>query len=495
VSTHAPRPPHPAASARPFTGAIPHPRRVPVAELVAARPDRWQERYAALVRASDRTLLVLAVAIGVLVTPRLGGPGGLLALGCAVVVALAVVAALGLTRSYEPRTLGSGSAEFRRVALAVGRSAVVVALAGLATQADWLVRPWVFAVLPAYAAAALVGRVLLRLGLRQRRRRGLCMLPVLAVGGPDAVRGLVERTRRDRQFGWTVVAACTPGGRYARTVLDGVPVVGDLDDAADAARRTGARVVAVTPAPGWGPRRLHELAWQLEGHRTELAVDPGLMETAGPRLHITPVDGMPLVRLSRPRLAGGGRLLKGVLDRLGALVLLVLTSPLLLAAALLVVADGGPVLSRHLRVGAGGEQFAMLRFRTTAQDGTTTAAGRLLLRAGLDGLPQLLTVLTGSMSLVGPRPLRPTEVRGRGSAAARRLLIRPGLTGLRHLHPAGAGDVALDETVRLVMRYLEGWSVGLDLAILGRTAAAALRRPARDLPEPAEAAEAARWAS
>jgi lipopolysaccharide/colanic/teichoic acid biosynthesis glycosyltransferase len=492
VSTHAPRPPHAAASARPFVGAVPRPRAAPAAELVTARPDRWQERYAALVRGTDLTLLAVAVAVGVLITPRLGGPSGVLGLVCAAVVTLAVTAALGLTRSYEPRALGSGSVEFRRVALAVSRSAIAVALAGLATQADWLVRPWVFAVLPAYAVAALTGRFVLRLGLRHRRRHGRCMLPVLAVGGPDAVRGLVERTRRDRQFGWTVVAACTPGGRYARAALDGVPVVGDLDDAADAARRTGARVVAVTPAPGWGPRRLHELAWQLEGHRTELAVDPGLMETAGPRLHITPVDGMPLVRLSRPRLAGSGRLLKGTLDRLGASVLLVLTAPLLLVAALVVLADGGPVLSRHLRVGAGGEQFAMLRFRTTAEDGSTGTAGRLLLRTALDGLPQLLNVLAGSMSLVGPRPLRPADVRGRGSATARRLLIRPGVTGLRQMHPAGDDGVALDETVRLVMRYLEGWSAGLDLAILGRTAAAALRRPVRRSPEPFEAD---RWAA
>jgi exopolysaccharide biosynthesis polyprenyl glycosylphosphotransferase len=470
VSTHAPRPPHPAAPVRPVTAPIPLPRPASATQVVAARPDGWQERYAAFVRGSDLTLLVLAVSIGVLVTPRLGGPSGLFAVGCAAVAALTVTAALGLTRSYEPRALGTGSAEFRRVALAVSRSAIVVALAGLSMPADWLVRPWVFAVLPAYAVAALTGRLALRLGPRHRRRHLRCMLPVLAVGGPDAVRGLIERTRRDRQFGWTVVAACTPGGRYARTVLDGVPVVGDLDDAA---RHTAARVVTVTPAPGWGPRRLHELAGQLEGHRTELAVDPGLMETAGPRLHITPVDGMPLVRLSKPRLAGGGRLLKGVLDRLGAVVLLVLTAPLMLVAALLVAADGGPALSRRLRIGAGGEQFAMVRFRTTGQDGSTTAVGRLLVRTALDELPQLFNVLTGSMSLVGPRPPLPSEVAGYANDARRRLLVKPGMTGLWQV--SGRSDLSREESVRLDLRYVENWTIALDAEILVRTVHAMVR--------------------
>jgi lipopolysaccharide/colanic/teichoic acid biosynthesis glycosyltransferase len=479
VSTHAPRPTRAGRQPR-FAGPVPHPRSARGPEVVAFSPDRWQRRYAALVRTGDLTLLALVAAAGLLVTPQLGGPTGPFAIGCAVVVVLTTAGGLALARSWEPRALGTGSTEFRRVARAVGGAAVVVALSGLALQADWLVRPWVFAVLPAYGLVALTARLVLRLGLRHRRRRFRCMLPVLAVGGPDAVRGLIERTRRDRQFGWTVVAACTPGGRHARTVLGGVPVVGDLDDAADAARRTGVAVVAVTPAPGWGPRRLHELAWQLEGHRTELAVDPGLMETAGPRLRIIPVDGMPLVRLSRPRLTGGGRLVKAGIDRLGGLALLLLTSPMLLAAAVSVAADGGPVLSRRLRLGAHGEPFAMVSFRTTGDDGSTTATGRLLRRTGLESLPQLLHVATGTMSLVGPRPLRPDEARGRGAAASRRLLIQPGMTGLRHMHPVGDDDSALDEAVRLVLRYLESWSVALDAAIIGRTLAAALRAPAED---------------
>ncbi|HZG89214.1 MAG TPA: sugar transferase, partial [Pseudonocardia sp.] len=146
------------------------------------------------------------------------------------------------------------------------------------------------------------------------------LLPVLAVGDHQAVADLIARTRADRHFGWTVDGVCTStgAGPDGSTSIAGVPVVGDLESILPAVRTTGYRVVAVAPGPGWGPRRLHELAWQLEGTRTELAVEPGLMDVAGPRLHITPMDGMPMVRLSKPRPAGGSRLLRRALDVVGA---------------------------------------------------------------------------------------------------------------------------------------------------------------------------------
>jgi lipopolysaccharide/colanic/teichoic acid biosynthesis glycosyltransferase len=136
------------------------------------------------------------------------------------------------------------------------------------------------------------------------------------------------------------------------------------------------------------------------------------------------------------------------------------------------------VLVGEPRLGEGGRVYPMLRFRTTGR------TGRLLHRSGLDGLPQLLNVLTGSMSLVGPRPLRPDEHAGRDGAAARRLLVRPGVTGLRQVMPTSSerhhtNEPALGETVRLVLRYLEIWSVTLDVAILWKTLAAAARHPRR----------------
>jgi lipopolysaccharide/colanic/teichoic acid biosynthesis glycosyltransferase len=456
--------------------AIPAPRLRTTGEP-RHRAVRWPQRYAALVRTADLVLLVVVVAAGAVLIHRVLRHPGALACGTAGAAALVVIAALAAARAWEPVVLGAGPTEFSRVVRAVGLSAVTLAIAGLALGLDDVVRPWVFGVLPAYGLAAVLQRYALRTWLHRQRRARRFQLPVLAVGSYEAVAGLIGRTRRDPTFGWTVTGACTSTGTgpHGAPDIDGVPVVGDLESVPAAVWRTGYRVVAVAPGPGWGPRRLHELAWQLEGTRTELAVDPGLMEVGGPRLHLAPVDHMPLVVLCRPRLAGGRRLLKAVFDAVAATALLTLLAVPLLVVAVLVRQDGGPALRRERRIGEGGRPYAMTRFRTSGADGHPTRVGRVLLRYSIHELPQLLDVLAGTMSLVGPRPPRPEEVAGADVEAMRRLLVRPGMTGpcrvLRDHERTGR-----DESMRLDLRYVENWSLALDLAILARTARSLLRR-------------------
>jgi lipopolysaccharide/colanic/teichoic acid biosynthesis glycosyltransferase len=394
------------------------------------------------------------------------------------VALLLAAAALGVGRAWEAVILGSGPTEYRRVVQAVAASAVVLALAGLALELDDMVRPWVFAVLPTFAVVAVLLRHGLRRWLHRQRRTQRFQLPVLAVGGYEAVAELIARTRRDQHFGWTITGACTSTGTGSGGLptIDGVPVVGDLESVPAAVRETGYRVVAIAPGPGWGPRRLHELAWQLEGTRTELAVDPGLMEIGGPRLHLTPLDNMPMVTLSRPRLVGGRRLLKNAFDKTGALALLaVLGGPMLIVAAA-VRLDGGPALRRERRVGEGGQPYLMSRFRITRVDHDGfTRIGRGMQRYSVDELPQLFDVLAGTMSLVGPRPPRPEEMAGADAVTMRRLLVRPGMTGLWQVL-RDREQTSWDESVRLDLRYVENWSLTLDLAILVRTVRSLLRR-------------------
>jgi exopolysaccharide biosynthesis polyprenyl glycosylphosphotransferase len=273
-------------------------------------------------------------------------------------------------------------------------------------------------------------------------------------------------------------------------------VLGDLDAVSRAARVGDHRIVAVAPAPGWGPGRLQRLAWQLEGSPVDLAVDPGLMEIAGPRLHITPVDGLPMLRLSQPRFTGGARLLKDAVDRAGAAVLLLLTLPILALVAVAVRLDGGPVFDRQTRVGVNGRTFGMVKFRSMVVDADTRVAalsaenegagplfkmradpritpiGRVLRKYSLDELPQLFNVLGGTMSLVGPGPPLPTEVASYGPDARRRLLVRPGMTGLWQV--SGRSDLSWEESVRLDLRYVENWTLALDASILWKTVGAVL---------------------
>ena len=268
-------------------------------------------------------------------------------------------------------------------------------------------------------------------------------------------------------------------------------MLGDLDSVPHIAAQGAHRVVAVAPAPGWGPGRLRQLAWTLEGTGVELAVDPGLMEIAGPRLHISPVDGLPLLRLSQPTFTGGKWLLKQTIDRVGAAVLLLVLAPVFLAIAVGVRRDGGPAFFRQERVGANGRTFRMVKFRSMVvdadrrvaalaaqnegsgplfkmrEDPRITRIGSLLRRYSLDELPQLFNVLTGSMSLVGPRPPLEREVAVYGDDARRRLLVRPGMTGLWQV--SGRSDLSWAESVRLDLRYVENWSLALDLEIAWKT--------------------------
>jgi lipopolysaccharide/colanic/teichoic acid biosynthesis glycosyltransferase len=433
-----------------------------------------------LVRTADLALLAACTVAGAVLADRLLGQPVMAACGAGLATALVVACALAVGRAWEPVVLGIGPTEFRRLVRANATSAVIVAFAGLALQVDATVRPWVFGVLPAYTALAVAARYALRRWLHQQRCTGRFLLPVLAVGDHRAVADLIARTRADRHFGWTVDGVCTaagtgPGGS---THIAGVPVVGDLESILTAVRTTGYRVVAVAPGPGWGPRRLHELAWQLEGTRTELAVEPGLMDVAGPRLHITPMDDMPpMVRLSKPRLTGGSRLLKRVFDVVGAAALLAVLAGPMLMVALAVRADGGPALRREPRIGEGGRPYMMRRFRVTRNDDEDPPGElcRALLRFSVDELPQLFDVLAGSMSLVGPRPPQPADLTGADADTLRRLLVRPGMTGLCQVL-RGRDQLSWDEAARLDLCYVENWSLILDVSILFRTVSAMVRR-------------------
>jgi exopolysaccharide biosynthesis polyprenyl glycosylphosphotransferase len=201
-----------------------------------------------------------------------------------------------------------------------------------------------------------------------------------------------------------------------------------------------------------------------------------------------------------PSYRGLRRLAKTVLDRVASAAGLLVLSPVLLAVAVLVRReDGGPVLYRQERVGRYGRTFDVLKFRSMSvgaesdvdvlavadegngvlfkirADPRVTRVGKVLRRFSLDELPQLVNVLRGDMSLVGPRPALPGEVATYGPDMQRRLLVRPGVTGLWQV--SGRSDLTWAETVELDVRYVDNWSVGRDLSILARTVRAVLAGP------------------
>ncbi|MFD8066871.1 sugar transferase [Streptomyces parvulus] len=453
----------------------------------------WEQRYRRTVITTDTVATAVVVAaignfFGARDAANWHEKWGILAFG----TELLVLGALAVSRSWVPGVLGQGAEEFRRLGRSLFMATVVLALGGIALTSR-NIKLWIFVAIPAIALVTMTARYVLRLWLHRQRKEGRCLRPVLAAGSADTVRDLITRTRRFPHLGWRVDAVCTTDGlAHGGEHLDGVPVVGRLTDVAGHVQRDGYRVVAVTPDPHWTPDRLQRLAWNLEGGDTEMVVAPVLMEVAGPRLHIDAVLGIPLLRVSMPTFTGGRRAVKGVVDRAGAAVLLVLFAPLMVVVGLLVLADSrGGAFYRQRRVGKDGREFTILKFRTMVagadraraaladrnegagllfklrRDPRVTRVGAVLRRYSLDELPQLFNVLTGSMSLVGPRPPLPEESAAYGPDIRRRLLVKPGLTGLWQI--SGRSDLSWEEAVRLDLRYVEDWSLALDTVILWKT--------------------------
>ncbi|CAL9632979.1 sugar transferase [Streptomyces sp. enrichment culture] len=459
----------------------------------------WEQRYRRTVIVTDTvTTAFVVAAIGGFFGARDAAnwheKWGILAFG----TELLVLAALAVSRAWAPVVLGQGAEEFRRLGRGLFTAAVVLALGGIALTSR-NIKLWIFVAIPAIALVTMTARYLLRLWLHKQRKEGRCLRPVLAAGSPATVRDLIARARKFPHLGWRVDAVCTTDGRgIDGDQLDGVPVVGRLADVAGHVRRDGFRVVAITPDPHWSPDRLQRLAWNLEGSEAEMVVAPVLMEVAGPRLHVDAVLGIPLLRVSMPAFTGGRRVVKEVVDRLGAALLLVVFAPLMVLVALLVMADSrGGALYRQRRVGKDGREFTIFKFRTMVtgahgaraalahrnegagllfklrRDPRVTRVGAVLRRYSIDELPQLFNVLTGSMSLVGPRPPLPEESAAYGPDIRRRLLVKPGLTGLWQI--SGRSDLPWEEAVRLDLRYVEDWSLALDTVILWKTLRAVLR--------------------
>jgi exopolysaccharide biosynthesis polyprenyl glycosylphosphotransferase len=403
---------------------------------------------------------------------------------------------VGLAGGYDARIIGLGSEEFRRVLnAAVGLTAAVV-IFSYSAKLD-LARGYVAVALPAVAVLDLAARYRLRKRLHRLRSDGSCTRRVVAVGHATAVADLVTMLRRESHHGLSVVAACVAGLPEHDEVAD-VPVAGELGSVTAAVNRFGADTVAVLACPELNGTRLRELAWQLEKTGTDLCVAPALLDVAGPRTTIRPVAGLPLLHVDHPELAGTKQVIKSAFDRLAAAVALILLAPLFGAIALAIrLTDVGPVFYRQVRVGKHGGTFTLYKFRTMVvgadrwkaalsdaneadgalfkirRDPRVTRTGGWLRRWSLDELPQLMNVLLGDMSLVGPRPALPEEAALYGDQMRRRLVVKPGLTGLWQV--SGRSDLSWDEAVRLDLRYVENWSFALDLQILWKTSAAVLR--------------------
>lgn len=452
---------------------------------------QWSTRYTVRLMLLDAvvgTLAVLAAFNGFATVPPFDTwKMVLLVLGAGAAWPIAV----GASRGYERTKIGVGGDEMRAVL-----RAVVLGVAAGAVPSAVTGNYGVVAVCTVATPLAGLGSLALRFAARKhlhlQQRQGKNIRKVIVVGSAYAAADLHTVLTREPHAGMRVIGVCVPRADIGRARDAGLAVIGDLEQVPALIRTYGADAVAVTGGEATRNNYLRELSWALEGAGVELLVHPGLVEIAGPRMHIRPYVGLPLLHIEQPHFTGWRRLLKRATDLVLTGLGLVVISPLLAAiAAAVKLGDGGPVIFRQTRVGLDGTTFTMYKFRSMHVDAEAklaelrarnphigmlfkmeddpriTRVGKLLRKFSLDELPQLFNVLRGSMSLVGPRPPLQSEVDGYEDHARRRLLVTPGLTGLWQV--SGRSLLSWEETVRLDLRYVENWTLTLDLLILWKT--------------------------
>ena len=411
------------------------------------------------------------------------------------VLPLLWVGAVTLSGGYDSRFIGVGSDEFRRILNAAVSLTAAVAIASYAFKLN-VARGYVALAMPSTALLDLTMRYWLRKHLHRMRDAGQCLRRVVVVGHAPAIAELAAMLRRSSYHGMSIVGACLAEAGRPPEIAD-IPVFGGLDSVSAAVDYFGADTVAVLSCPEMNGNRLRELGWTLERTATELCVASALLDVAGPRTTIRPIAGLPLLHVDMAELDGSKRLIKGALDRFLASLALIMLSPAFIVIAVAIRAnDRGPVFFRQKRVGKNGHAFWLWKFRTMVvdaeqrraeldalneatgvlfkmrRDPRITKVGGWLRRWSLDELPQLINVAIGNMSLVGPRPALPHETARYGDDMQRRLKVLPGITGLWQV--SGRSDLPWEEAVRLDVRYVENWSVALDLQILWKTLAAVL---------------------
>ncbi|MEV1146609.1 sugar transferase [Micromonospora sp. NPDC049799] len=408
------------------------------------------------------------------------------------------VISLWFNRAYDRRYLGLGPDEYKRVMRSGVAVAATVSFLAFATKTD-LSRYTVGTALLGALLLVLLGRILARFVLHVIRRNvGQAGHRMVLVGTLPECLEVYRSVTRSPSAGLVPVAIhITDGYAAVRGMETPVPVYAGRDVLA-LVREVGGDTIAVCGSASAEPGELRRLAWQLEGSGVDLVVAPQLTDIAGPRVHIRPIEGLPLLHVEEPTLSGPALLAKNLLDRFAAGLGLLLLVPLFLVIAIAIrFSDAGPVFFRQPRVGHEGRTFRVWKFRTMyvdaedrlaglvdqnetdgmlfkmKQDPRVFPVGRFLRASSLDELPQLINVFKGEMSLVGPRPLPADDGDFLGDVR-RRLLVKPGMTGLWQV--SGRSDLSWDEAVRLDLYYVDNWSLAYDLSILWRTVGVVLAR-------------------
>ncbi|MCW3064901.1 MAG: UDP-phosphate galactose phosphotransferase, partial [Solirubrobacterales bacterium] len=369
----------------------------------------------------------------------------------------------------------------------------VVLVYGQEHTAELVARAWLFSL--AYVGGA---RLMLVRAQREARRRGVLSSPALIVGAGEIGAHVARRLRESPEYGLRPAGFLDANPQDALAVAGREePVLGHPGELERAVRETGARhvILAFSQAPD---RSLIPLVRRCDALGLDVWMVPRLFDAMNDRVTLDRLGGLPMLNMRVTDPNGVRFAVKHLFDRVVAGVILVTIAPVMLAVALAVRGSSpGPVLFRQRRVGRDGQVFDLLKFRSMLPDAAPsrfspargsapggvegvdrrTRIGRWLRRTSLDELPQLVNVVRGEMSLVGPRPERPEFVelfRGDISRYSDRHRVKSGITGWAQVNGL-RGQTSVADRVEWDNYYIENWSLRLDLKILALTAAAVVR--------------------
>ena len=382
------------------------------------------------------------------------------------------------------------TAEFRKVILCW---AIIVALAGLFTfitkTGEVVSRLWFgWGIITAFVTVSLF-RLLARIMLARARRSGLNFRSVVFIGASDVTHDVIRRLSFNRWVGLNAVAIFDDRVEQRGRTLARVPVVGRLDEVVDfieAQRRRNTPVDQVWIAPSeCSGERVSRLIEQLENTSVDVRLVPNLFGLPLTRTSVSEVADIPVFNLSPVRTENVSEVSKTLLDKLVALIALVLLSPLFLIIAIAIKLDSpGPVIFKQRRLGVDGREILVWKFRTMRadagarvvqarrNDARVTRVGRILRSTSLDETPQFFHVLTGEMSVVGPRPhaiQHNEEYRAKIRGYMGRHKIKPGITGWAQVNGyRGETDTLhkMEMRVRHDVYYINNWSLWLDIKII-----------------------------
>lgn len=478
----------PVPEAAPLAGAA------PLAEASESVQPTWREAFPSFRRWAVARDALASAAGGALVL--LAGASPATALIWTLVLLVAIPAVSGLAGAYRWRTLGEGAAERRaivRAGLTVGVTLMTLGYLGVVAVPTEVV----FAAVPMAVGLDLGGRVIARRSVLSRRAEHGARLRTVLVGAGPLVDEFLAELDRSPGAGYDVVGWCEPPGTSGVPGLGGAPSpagrelarLGSADEIAEIASTREIDVVVVVGPQGHGLTR--RLSWSLAGSGTALVVVPTVGEITDSRISVRPTGDLWSVQLDvahRPTKVPG----KHLVDRVLGGALLALASLVLIPLAVTIrLTSPGPAFYKQRRIGRDGEPFTMWKLRSMYVDADArraallaqtdgngllfkmkddpriTPIGKILRRLSLDELPQLINVVKGEMSLVGPRPALAEETAKYSGDEPKRLVVKPGLTGLWQV--SGRSDLSREDSMRLDLRYVDNWSLGLDLAILWRT--------------------------